>query len=54
MNEANTHIGCTVSNCAYHCKDCNYCSLNKVEIGTHESNPTKVECVDCNSFRYKG
>ena len=54
MNEANKHIGCSVNNCAYHSKASNYCTLDKIEVGTHECNPTKSECTDCNSFLYKG
>ena len=49
----NSSIHCTVSNCTHHCQDQNYCGLNAVQIGTHESNPTKTECVDCNSFQMK-
>ena len=49
--QANQSIGCTVSQCKYHCKDQNYCSLKQVSIGTHEANPTQIECVDCRSYR---
>ena len=49
----NSSIHCTVSNCSNHCQGQDYCGLNTVQIGTHESNPTKTECVDCNSFRMK-
>ena len=52
--EANRHIGCNVNNCVYHCKDCNCCSLEHIEVGSHEINPTKAECTDCRSFKYKG
>ncbi len=52
-NMANKCIGCTVTQCAYHCKDENYCTLNKVSIGTHEANPTAKQCVDCESFMLK-
>lgn len=48
--EKNSSIGCTVNNCVYHAQEIDYCTLDKVEIGTHESNPTKVECTDCKSF----
>ena len=51
MEHANKSIGCAVNKCANHCKAEDYCSLNQVNIGTHESNPKKVECVDCNSFK---
>lgn len=49
--KANKSIGCTVTQCAYHCKNKNYCSLNEILVGTHEANPTMVECTDCNSFK---
>ena len=49
----NSSIHCTVSNCSNHCQGQDYCGLNTVQIGTHESNPTKTECVACNSFRMK-
>ncbi|MCR5635871.1 MAG: DUF1540 domain-containing protein [Clostridiales bacterium] len=47
---ANECIRCTVDQCKYHCDQQNYCSLSSVKIGTHESNPTVVQCVDCESF----
>ena len=47
---ANECIKCTVQQCAYHCKDKNYCSLDCITIGTHEANPTMDQCTDCKSF----
>lgn len=49
----NQSIKCTVTNCAHHCQDQNYCGLNAITVGTHETNPTKVECTDCQSFQMK-
>ncbi|MBR3641790.1 MAG: DUF1540 domain-containing protein [Oscillibacter sp.] len=49
----NQSIQCTVTSCANHCGGENYCSLRAVNIGTHEANPTEVQCVDCESFRMK-
>ena len=46
----NKSIKCSVTQCAHHCKDGNYCALNSIQIGTHESNPTEVKCTDCESF----
>ena len=54
MSEPNKKIGCSVNNCIHHCQDCNYCTLDRIEVGTHETNPTKCECTDCRSFSYKG
>ena len=34
-----------------HCKDDDYCALNAIQVGTHESNPTEVQCTDCQSFQ---
>lgn len=48
---ANKAIGCTVKQCAYHCGNENYCSLDKINVGTHEANPTEVKCTDCESFK---
>ena len=54
MNDhANKCIECTVRQCAYHCDTENYCSLDRIMVGTHESNPTVEECTDCMSFRKK-
>jgi hypothetical protein len=46
----NKSIQCTIRNCSHHCGAENYCSLDRVLIGTHEENPTRVECTDCESF----
>ena len=31
---ANKHIGCTIHNCEHHCCCEDYCSLDKIEVGT--------------------
>lgn len=49
--QANQSIQCVVKQCAHHCNDKNYCSLDHVLIGTHESNPTQEQCTDCQSFK---
>lgn len=51
--KANQSIGCTVTQCEYHCSNDNYCSLDKIQVGTHEMNPTEAQCTDCNSFKVK-
>ena len=51
--KANESIKCTVQQCAHHCGNSDYCTLGTVSIGTHEMNPTMVECTDCNSFQLK-
>ena len=50
---ANKSIECTVQSCAHHCSNENYCSLDRILVGTHESNPTQDACTDCMSFRKK-
>ena len=52
-NKANHSIACSVQQCMHHCGDKNYCSLDCISVGTHEVNPTEVQCVDCESFRLK-
>ena len=48
--KANRSIECTVQQCANHCQNANYCSLNCVRIGTHENSPSMDQCTDCKSF----
>ena len=47
----NESIKCTVSTCAHHCQDKNYCSLSAIQVGTHETNPSMDQCTDCRSFK---
>lgn len=46
----NKCIECTVQQCAHHCADSNYCTLDHILVGTHEMNPTVDQCTDCKSF----
>ena len=48
--KANQSIKCTVSQCEHHCPNQNFCSLSSITVGTHEANPTVVQCTDCESF----
>ena len=50
---ANKSIECTVQSCAYHCDNANYCSLERILVGTHETDPAMDQCTDCKSFRKK-
>ncbi len=52
-NQANHSIKCTVQQCRHHCNTENYCSLDCVSIGTHESDPSMDQCTDCKSFAKK-
>lgn len=47
----NSSIGCKVSECEFHCKDDNYCTLNKIEVVKHVQSADTVECTDCGSFK---
>ncbi|MGH4140548.1 DUF1540 domain-containing protein [Clostridium sp.] len=49
--EHNNSIGCTVTECKFHCQHDNYCTLNKIEVIKHESVAKTVECTDCASFK---
>ena len=48
--KANHAIECHVSQCNNHCGCEDYCTLDKVCIGTHEANPKMDQCTDCLSF----
>lgn len=50
VNGTNECIQCTIKNCAYHADTTDYCTLDTIKIGTHEMNPTKKDCTDCESF----
>ncbi len=51
--QENKAIQCTVQQCRHHCPCGDYCSLNSIRVGTHETNPTMCECTDCQSFECK-
>lgn len=49
----NESIKCSVNSCKYNDESKQYCTLNEIQVGTHECNPTMVECTDCESFEKK-
>ncbi len=51
--QKNESIKCSVHQCKYHNHSENYCTLSSINVGTHETNPTVVECTDCQSFMLK-
>ncbi|MEA4965764.1 MAG: DUF1540 domain-containing protein [Oscillospiraceae bacterium] len=51
--QANKCIACSVTQCSNHCGSDSYCSLQQIQVGTHEMDPTKSQCTDCKSFRMK-
>ena len=48
--DINKSIKCTVESCQHHASSANYCSLDCITVGTHESNPAVDQCTDCLSF----
>ncbi len=42
----NRSIHCTVTACAHHCRNDQYCGLEAIQVGTHEQNPTMDPCTD--------
>lgn len=56
MNQSHKHndsIGCTVSECKYHCTDDNYCTLDEIQVEKHEPVANTAQCTDCGSFDKK-
>ena len=51
--KANHCIECSVYNCVNHCEQEEYCSLDRIRVGTHEADPTMDQCTDCQSFQMK-
>ncbi len=51
--KANQSIKCSVQQCSNHCDSQAYCALDTITVGTHEPNPTVVQCTDCQSFELK-
>ena len=49
-DKKNGSIHCTIKDCEYNLQSENFCTLDAIRVGTHESHPTKPECTDCESF----
>ncbi|MBR0598694.1 DUF1540 domain-containing protein [Sinanaerobacter chloroacetimidivorans] len=47
----NSSIGCSVSECKFHSKDENFCTLDKIEVVKHSQKADTVEHTDCGSFK---
>lgn len=47
----NSSIGCTVSECKFHCKEDDYCSLDKIQVIKHSPTASTIENTDCGSFK---
>jgi len=52
-SDKNPCIQCTIFSCANHNESEEYCALEQIQVGTHESDPKVVECTDCQSFEKK-
>mgnify|MGYP002563738959 CR=1 FL=1 len=48
---ANPSIECTVTSCAYHCKEKNHCTLNEIRVGSCQSKVTDCGATECASFQ---
>lgn len=51
--DRNESIACTIDNCQYHAHNSDYCTLNKIKVGSNEENPKEKESTDCDSFEYR-
>jgi len=51
--EKNPSIQCTVDECKHHSGNVDYCTLNNIQVGKHETKATATECTDCESFVVK-
>ncbi|MDF2635057.1 MAG: hypothetical protein K0R78_1931 [Pelosinus sp.] len=47
----NSSIGCSVAECSFHCKDDDYCTLDKIQVVKHGHKAVTIECTDCGSFK---
>jgi Domain of Unknown Function (DUF1540). len=47
----NSSIGCSVTECKFHCKEDNFCTLSKIEVVKHAGKAESVEQTDCGSFK---
>lgn len=52
-NKENKSIACTVEQCKNHNTNTSFCTLDSIQIGTHEANPSMDQCTDCQSFQCK-
>lgn len=53
MNEANYCIKCTVNRCKHHCKDEDFCTLSKIQVGERCQGSSGQCFTDCESFSCK-
>ncbi len=53
MENINRSIECSVEDCRHHCRECDYCSLDKIMIGSHMTLMQGERSTDCRSFDAK-
>ena len=46
----NSSISCTVTECSNHCKEDNYCTLERISIIKNSTTADCPECTDCSNF----
>lgn len=46
----NRSIMCSVVSCQNHCDQEDFCALDRIQVGTHETDPAMNQCTDCQSF----
>ncbi len=51
--DVNSCIKCSVNKCQYHAQSKNNCTLEEIQVGTHEKDPTDIACTDCESFELR-
>jgi hypothetical protein len=49
-NGHNDSIGCVVSECKFHAKAEDYCTLEQIKVVKHEGMANTIQCTDCGSF----
>ncbi len=47
----NRSIMCSVDSCQHHCDSEDFCALDRIQVGTHETDPAMNQCTDCQSFK---
>ncbi len=50
-NNPNPSIECSVTSCAHHCNDKQYCSLNTIKVGCQCSDVANCGATECASFK---
>ena len=51
IKKKNSNIHCSVTQCKHNMVNENYCGLDCICVGTHESNPSMDQCTDCQSYQ---